>query len=148
MKAINLVMVSGRLGAAPEVAYLDDGTPAVTFSLAVDRPVKNGDRWESASDWFEFRAAGSLAKTIGEYANKGDELIVQGRLAHRSWTGRDQQVRHAVYVKVDDLKFGHRKRAAAPVQAPAEAQREATADATDRTEADAAARAVEDALFS
>lgn len=110
MKALNVVVVSGRLGKVPELAYFSDRTPSARFSLAVDRPVKRGDTWVTESDWIDFQAVGQKATVIAEHCNVGDELIVEGHLAVNQWTDRRGDKRSSVYVRVGDVMFGRRAR--------------------------------------
>lgn len=39
---MNIVILSGRLTADPELKTTQSGTPVCTFILAVDRPTKDG----------------------------------------------------------------------------------------------------------
>jgi len=111
MKAINKVIISGRLGKIPEVRYFSDQTPVAEFSLAVDRPVKRGDAWETESTWHDFRVVGAKVRVISESANPGDEIYVEGRLAKRQWQGNDGRPRTKVFVEVEDLMLRRKHKA-------------------------------------
>ena len=45
--SLNRVVIMGRLTAAPELKFTQNGLPVTTFSVAVDRAYKAGERPET-----------------------------------------------------------------------------------------------------
>ena len=73
---MNIVILSGRLTADPEVRYMDneDQTAYCNFTLAV---TKEYDR-ENA-DFIRCKVFGKSAEVLGDYTKKGQQIIVRGR---------------------------------------------------------------------
>ncbi len=104
-KDLNRVQLLGRLGAAPELRYLDSGQALATFSVATSR------RWTDAAgqdqeetEWTKVAAWGKLAEISGQYLHKGSRLFLVGRLKTRSWNDTETgERRSATEVIADDL---------------------------------------------
>jgi len=104
----NKVILSGRLGADPEMRFTATGTPVTTFRIAVDRPVgrtEGGERRQQETDWFNIVAWRQLAETCNQYLAKGRRVLVDGRLQNRSWDGQDGQKRYITEVVANDVVF-------------------------------------------
>ena len=73
---MNIVILSGRLTADPEVRYMDneDQTAYCNFTLAV---TKEYDR-ENA-DFIRCKVFGRSAEVLGDYTKKGQQVNVRGR---------------------------------------------------------------------
>lgn len=87
METKNLVVLVGRLTAEPERRKLPDGTPAVSFALAVNRSVPIGDgKFEDKLDgYFDCDLVGNTALTVLENLHKGTLVQVTGSLSQRKW---------------------------------------------------------------
>ncbi len=77
-KSLNKVMAIGRLGRDPELKYLPNGDPTCSFSIAVDRPKREGQG--DKTDWLRCSAWGKLAEICGQYLSKGSKVYVEGSL--------------------------------------------------------------------
>lgn len=98
MNNINLI---GRLGGDPEVKYFESGTNVAKFSIAVDRPQRNG---EKGSDWFACECWGKTAEVVGNYCRKGKQVGVTGRVEFEYWNDKNTgEKRSKPVVKVDRL---------------------------------------------
>lgn len=83
----------GRLGKKPELKQGQSGQPYVSFSIAVERDVKNQDG-KRDTDWIACVAFRQTAEYIAKYGDKGRMLCVSGRLQVREWatdTGKTQR---------------------------------------------------------
>ena len=91
----------GNLTRDPELKFLDSGSAAAKFGLAVTRKWKdrNGSPQEQTS-FFDCSALGSIAENIASSLRKGDRVIVVGTLEQRSWE-TDGQKRSIIEVKVE-----------------------------------------------
>jgi len=72
---LNKVMLIGRLGRDPESRFTNSGKQVTRFSIAVDRPRKQGE-----TDWFQVETWGRLAEVTNQYLRKGRLVYVEGRL--------------------------------------------------------------------
>lgn len=102
MFTINRVIVSGGLGGDPERIAGDKGCK---FSVAVDERFKNGDNWESRTNWFDVVAWGSLADQIVKQLSKGSRVCIEGRLRQEKWQNKDGENRYSVGIVADAFFF-------------------------------------------
>lgn len=79
---LNQITIMGRLTKDPELRYTGSSVPVASFSLAVERDVKDaaGDR---KTDFIEVVAWRGTAEFAQKYFHKGDMAIVKGRLEIR-----------------------------------------------------------------
>ncbi len=77
-KSLNKVMAIGRLGRDPEMKYMPNGDPTTSFSIAVDRPAREGQ--ETKTDWLRVSTWGKLAEICSKYLNKGSKVYIEGSL--------------------------------------------------------------------
>jgi len=76
--------VSGRLGQDVELKYVGEkSTPLAEFDLAV-RDWDHRNREETVV-WLPCQAWGQQAEFLGQYANKGDTVVVAGELIVDTW---------------------------------------------------------------
>jgi single-strand DNA-binding protein len=87
MAGINKATIIGNLGNDPEVRYTQDGTPVANFSVATSETYTDKDSGEKRekTEWHRIVAWKQLAKTCGEYLEKGRQVYVEGKLQTRSW---------------------------------------------------------------
>src|SRR3989338_4018174 len=81
---LNHIILVGRSGKDPEMRYFESGKVVTTFTLAVNRPVKDGQ-----TDWFDIEIWGKPAEIAGEYVKKGSLIGVEGKIRWDSWTSKD-----------------------------------------------------------
>mgnify|MGYP000858072787 FL=1 len=104
MKSLNQVQLIGNLTKAPEIKQTQTGNSITSFSLALNRSVKNGEQWDETTDYVDCVAFGKAAEAIHSYVSKGQKLFVQGRLQTRSYE-KDGQKRYVTEVVVSDFVF-------------------------------------------
>ena len=81
---INHVVLIGRAGRDPEMRYFESGKVVTSFSLAVNRPMK-----DAQTDWFDIEIWGKPAEIAGEYVKKGSLIGVEGKIRWDSWIGKE-----------------------------------------------------------
>lgn len=114
MKNINVIVVSGNLGAAPEVNE-KNGVTYGRFSIAVNSAWKTkGGDLKKRTDWIPVVAFNGLAHTLSNL-NQGDHVIVHGSLQTSTYERADQSKAKSFEVRAQAIEFGRRK-------APAEGQ--------------------------
>lgn len=104
MASVNKVILVGRLGADPEVKFLDKGTAVANFNLATEETWKDKDgNKQSKVEWHRIVAFGKLAEICGEYLSKGKQVYVEGKLQTRSWDDKDGSKRYATEVNINNM---------------------------------------------
>lgn len=104
---LNNVCIMGRLTAAPEVKATANGVSVCSFSIACNRPKRNGE--EPPPDFVDCVAWRGTADFVGKWFDKGDMIIVKGRLQTRSYDDKNGIRRKAVEVVAEEVNFGGKK---------------------------------------
>jgi single-strand DNA-binding protein len=103
----NKVILTGHLGADPELKHLPSGDAVANIRLASSeryRDKASGDAKE-ATEWHRVVFFRRLAEIAGEYLVKGSRIYVEGRLRTRKWTASDGQDRYTTEIQVDRLEM-------------------------------------------
>jgi len=109
----NVVCMSGRLTAKPEIKYLQSGEALCKFSLAVNKLVKKGDTYEDEAIFVnQCTAWGKLAENIEKYFDKGDQIIVRGHLDVNKWEDPDGKKHSILFIQIETFSFGAKKKPA------------------------------------
>jgi single-strand DNA-binding protein len=97
---VNNITILGNLTRDPELRFTPNGTAVVSFGLAVNRNIQNktSGEWESQVDFFNVTAWYKLAENCAESLNKGDRVLVTGRLTQDSWESKEGQKRSTVRI--------------------------------------------------
>ena len=104
---MNSVTLTGRLTSKPELRYTSSNMANTNFSLAVDRNFKN-QNGEREVDFINCVAWGKLAETISNYCDRGDKILIIGRLQVSNY--EDEAGRHYVtQVVANSLEFISKK---------------------------------------
>jgi single-strand DNA-binding protein len=108
---VNVVILEGRLTRDPETRSFPSGAKVGTFSLAVNKRVKNqAGTWEDKGHFFDCKvfqgANGSTVDNFEKYASKGRLLLIRGTLEQEQWEDKTTgQKRSKVVVIVDEWKL-------------------------------------------
>lgn len=82
---MNNVVLIGRLARDPEVSYTTNTQTAVCrFTLAVDRPKKNGE--DQGADFIRIVVWGKQGEACGRYLGRGRQVAIRGRIETGSYT--------------------------------------------------------------
>lgn len=101
-RGVNKVILVGTLGQDPEVRYLPNGTAVTNLSLATSEQwtdKQSGQKVER-TEWHRVVMFGKVAEIAGEYARKGTQLYIEGKLQTREWE-KDGIKRYTTEVHVD-----------------------------------------------
>jgi len=99
------VILVGNLGRDPEMRYTPQGTPVTNFSIAVNRRRGSGDNAQDETDWYRISVFGRQAEVADQYLKRGMKVLVDGRLAIRSYVGNDGVERTSVEVTADNFQM-------------------------------------------
>lgn len=94
---MNSIVIAGRIGQAPEMRHLPDGTPVLSLSVADDQGKDKPPIWWRASIF------GKRAEALQPYLQKGGAVTVVGTVTERTWTDKDGQQRKAMDVRVQEI---------------------------------------------
>ena len=97
--SLNTVAISGRLGRDPELKSTNNGNSVANFSVAVDQGF--GD--QKTTSWVRCVAWQKTAEFVTKFFQKGDMIILSGRLQGRTWEqdGVKREVLEVVAEKID-----------------------------------------------
>lgn len=104
----NLVVLTGRLTADPELKYTPNNIPVTSFSIAVSRPYKSGE--ETQADFINIVAWRQRAEFITKYFSKGSMIGIEGSIQTRRYTDKEGKNRTAFEVVANNVQFVESKR--------------------------------------
>lgn len=106
MKGLNKTLLIGNLGADPELRYTSAGKKVVSVGLATNETWKDrvsGEKMER-TEWHRVVFFDRLAEIVSEYANKGSQIYVEGKLRTNKWQ-KDGVDRFTTEILVNDLQL-------------------------------------------
>ncbi len=105
--SVNKVILVGNLGRDPEVRNMPSGGMVVNMSVATSdnwRDKATGERKER-TEWHRVVIFNDkLGEIAQKYLRKGSKVYLEGQLATRKWTDKDNQERYTTEVVVP--RFG------------------------------------------
>ncbi len=105
MASFNKVILMGNLTRTPELRYTPSGTPVASFGLAVNRRFRQGEEQKEEVCFVDIVVFGKQAENCGQYLNKGDGVVIDGRLQQRRWETEDGQRRNKHEVVAQSVTF-------------------------------------------
>lgn len=132
----NLVVLTGRLTADPELKTTPNGTSVTSFSIAVNRRYRSGE--EPQTDFINIVAWRQTAEFITKYFKKGSLIGIEGSIQTRKYTDKNGNNRTAFEVVANNVQFVESKRdgSAAPSTVAEEPASFSNASSSDFTEID------------
>jgi single-strand DNA-binding protein len=102
----NKVQLIGHLGYDPEVREIAQRRKVARMSVATHSSHRNanGDR-VSTTQWHTVVAWGRTAEMVERMLRKGTGVVLEGRLVHRSYEGKDGQKRQVSEVVLNDFQL-------------------------------------------
>lgn len=100
---LNKVILGGRLSAEPELKTTQSGISVVTFSVAVNRKVRQGNNQET--DFFNVTAWRQTAEFVSRYFHKGSSICIVGTLQNSSWQDQNGQKHYRTDIVADEVMF-------------------------------------------
>lgn len=100
----NKVQLIGNVGNDPEMTVLESGKKVIRFSLATNENHKNaqGEKVQS-TDWHNMVAWNKTAEIIEQYATKGKQIAIEGKLTSRSYETKEGEKRYVTEVIVSEV---------------------------------------------
>jgi len=100
----NVLSINGRLVREAVLSYSNGGTAILKFSIAVNRSVKKGDKWEDEASFFDCSYFGKMAESVNQYLEKGKQISIIGELVQNRWQ-KDGQTHSKVEIIVNKLQL-------------------------------------------
>lgn len=95
----NRVQLVGNLGSDPELKTTENGRKLARFSLATNENYQDSQgNWQTDTQWHNIVVWGKTAEQIADKLKKGHEIMVEGKLSHRSWKDNEGQERRSTDV--------------------------------------------------
>jgi single-strand DNA-binding protein len=101
-RGVNKVILVGAVGQDPDVRYLPNGQAVTNISLATSEQwtdKQTGQKVER-TEWHRVVLFGKVAEIAGEWARKGSQLYIEGKVQTRKWE-KDGIKRYTTEVHVD-----------------------------------------------
>ena len=86
----NDITIIGNLTREPELRFTTSGKATCSFGIAVNRRYMQNNEWVDApTNFFNVTVWAQYAENAAASLNKGDRVMVKGRLDFRKYTNRD-----------------------------------------------------------
>lgn len=96
---LNHIVLQGRLTKDVELRYTQTDKAVASFTIACDRGRNNGTDFINCVAWQQ------TAEFIHKYFDKGDMILVDGRLQQRNYEDKNGNKRTAFDVVVNNVNF-------------------------------------------
>ena len=122
-------VITGNLGADPELKYLPAGEAVLELRVAASSRQKVGGEWQEVTTWCRVAMFGKRGESLSKLLAKGERVCVRGALTVREFAKNDGTKGYSVDVRADEIELMGSKRDGAQ---PQSAQRPAQAQPTSR----------------
>ena len=95
---LNQCVLTGNLGADPEVFYSSEGDPIATFNLAFRSSKKK-------TGWIKVTCFNRLAEVAEKYLHKGARVAIVGTLDQQKWETDEGVTRSSFQLIANSLEF-------------------------------------------
>lgn len=98
--------LAGNLTRDVEVRYTDSGRAVANLGVACSERVRDPktQEWQDGPvAFYEVQAWGQLAEHCGEYLNKGDRIVAEGRWTSLTWRDKDGNLQERIVLTARDL---------------------------------------------
>jgi len=106
---LNKVYIIGRLTADPQLRSTPQGQSVGTFSVATTRFwTDQGGGKKEQTEFHNVVVWGRQAEVASQFLNKGSLVLIEGRLATRSWQDKQGMERRTTEIICERMQFGPR----------------------------------------
>ena len=118
--SINRVFISGYLTRDPELRVTSNGTPVLSFGVAVNDPRKNQQtgEWEDYPNFLDCTMFGTRAESISRFLSKGSKVAIEGKLHWSQWEQEDGNKRSRIQIIINTIEFMSARKKNQSVTAP------------------------------
>lgn len=104
---MNKVIEMGRLTRDPDIRYSQDNKAIARYTLAVDRPKRNGE--DAGADFISCVAFSNNAEFAEKYLKKGTKILLEGHIRTGSYTNNKGDKVYTTDIIVDHQEFAESK---------------------------------------
>lgn len=122
--SINKVVITGNLGREPELRATASGKEVLTFSVAVNDRVPDGNGgWKDKANWVCVVVFGKRAASLASILAKGMKVAIDGKLSYSQWeeNGRTRSKLEVVANDIDICSSRAQESPEPPMQPDADA---------------------------
>ncbi|RME32163.1 MAG: single-stranded DNA-binding protein [Candidatus Zixiibacteriota bacterium] len=105
---MNLAVLHGNLARSPELRYTANNKAVCGFTVAINESYVSqatGERVKTAV-FIDCQAFGRVGENINKYFDKGDPILVHGKISQDRWVDKDSGAKRSkVYVTVFSFDF-------------------------------------------
>ena len=106
---VNTVILMGNLTRDPELRYTPQGKSVCKFGIAVNRKYRQAEEMKEEVTFINIVVFGKQADACGQYLNKGNGVLVEGRIQENRWETEEGQKRSRHEVVAQSVHFMPRK---------------------------------------
>jgi single-strand DNA-binding protein len=105
-KGVNRVTIIGNIGNEVECRSTNSGTTVASIRVATAEVWKDKETGEQQerTEWHRCKAFGRLAEIIGQYAKKGRQVFIEGRLRTEKYN-KDGVDHHSTDIIIDEFQL-------------------------------------------
>lgn len=113
MAGVCRVTLIGNVGRDPEIRYTASGTAVCNISVATSFKRKGGDE---STLWHKVTLYDKLAEICNQFAKKGSQVYIEGRLNYSNYTDKSGQEKSQTEIIASELQvLGQRKFDTTPI---------------------------------
>lgn len=115
---LNKVIIQGNLTADPDLKFTQSGIPYARFTVAINEKTSQ----QETTDFIPVVAWRQTGEFANRYFKKGQQIIVEGKMKQRTYTGDDGKNKSIIEVVAKEVHFCGTKGGSAPPQAQPQQQ--------------------------
>ena len=102
---VNTIVIGGNIVRDPEVREVGENkTKVTTITIANNRSYQDKDNnWQEETTYIDVEAWGNQAKKIGDRAEKGSPIIVEGSLKLNQWENDEGKTISKILIRADKV---------------------------------------------
>lgn len=99
-----MITIIGNLTSDPELKFTPKGDAVASFTVAVSKRVKDGDKWvDGPSSFYRCSIWRQYAENIAETLTKGTRVIVTGEMRQREYEDKQGEKRSVWELQADEV---------------------------------------------
>lgn len=111
MSDLNLSIIEGRVVKKPEIRNTGNGKTYCIIPIASNTFFKNDDQWQKDTTFINVKCWNNLAENTASKLDKGEQIIVYGKLKFYTFTNSENEKRAYHYIlatKID--RYGNKNK--------------------------------------
>ncbi len=109
MTSFNKFIGLGNLTRDPETRFTPKGIAICSFGIAMNHKYKQGPETKEEVCYLDVIVFGKYAETCQKYLEKGQGILVEGRMRQRRWETDDGQTRNKHELIASQIQFMPKK---------------------------------------